>query len=715
MRYSVFFLGIAAAMLASCTIQDDFRTPARDDVRFFATFEQPGDDGTKVYATEKLYLRWDADDRVSIFNKNTYNQQYRFLGETGANAGEFGKVEDAGFVTGNPLEHVVSFYPYAPETIIGENEEVTYIFPAEQFYRGATFGPGANPMFSVSYDNFLKYLNVGGYLSFKLYGEVSVNSITLHGNRDEWICGKGIIQMTSGEVPGVNMIYDASFPSTDLVLTCTDPVALGNTEDSAKEFWLVIPPLTFSQGFTITVDTSEGTFRKKTAKSITIERNQLSRMAPIKIEMTESPDIVFEDRAVEAICVDMWDTNSDGRLSYAEAAAVTDLGTAFKRKTDIVKFNELQYFTGLTEIAEQAFAYCENLISLVLPESVTVIGTDAFMVCSALTDFNIHEGVTDIGPSAFTKCTSLGNVVFPASLKTIGIQAFSGCAFTSLEIPAGVTEIGNNAFNGIPGLTSIRVDEGNPVYDSREGCNAIIETETNDLLRGCVNTVIPNTVTSVHQYAYYGVAGLATIDIPASVTSLGNYAFGDCPDLTSAYIPASVTSVGLALYQRSSKLTSIVVDSANPVYDSREGCNAVIETETNTLVSTCSKTVIPGTVTAIGQSAYSDNEYPAGDFVIPEGITFVGQVAFAGCNNLVSLTLPSTLQEFGIYAFAFISSLNTVTSLALTPPTASYGQWLQPFQSNGPDFKIYVPAESLEAYKSAVGWSTYADVIFAIE
>ena len=199
------------------------------------------------------------------------------------------------------------------------------------------------------------------------------------------------------------------------------------------------------------------------------------------------------------------------------------------------------------------------------------------------------------------------------------------------------------------------------------------------------------------------------------MTSLGNYAFGDCPDLTSAYIPASVTSVGLALYQRSSKLTSIVVDPANPVYDSREGCNAVIETETNTLVSTCSKTVIPGTVTAIGQSAYSDNEYPAGDFVIPEGITFVGQVAFAGCNNLVSLTLPSTLQEFGIYAFAFISSLTSVTSLALTPPTASYGQWLPPFQSEGPDFKIYVPAESLEAYKSAVGWSTYADIIFAIE
>ena len=163
---------MTALLLASCSIQEkDFQTPIQDDVVFYASFEQPGEDGTKVYATENLLLRWTADDRVSIFNKNTYNQQYQFIGETGDYEGGFNKVGDPEFITGDAIPHIVSVYPYQRLTRVSEDEVVTVSLPSEQSYALDSFGLGANTMVSVSSGNLLKYRNVGGYLMFKLYGE----------------------------------------------------------------------------------------------------------------------------------------------------------------------------------------------------------------------------------------------------------------------------------------------------------------------------------------------------------------------------------------------------------------------------------------------------------------------------------------------------------------------------------------------------------------
>ena len=691
MKYNVLFLGIATAMLASCTIQeDDFQTPVRDDdVKFYATFEQPAETGTKVFATPELYLRWDADDRVSIFNKNTYNQQYRFLGESGANAGEFAKVESAEFVTGNAIEHVVSVYPYSPETVITEEELVTMPFPREQIFRRGSFGPGACPMVSVSDDNVLQFKNLCGFLTFSFYGEGMVNSVTLQGNNDEKLWGTGIFSLYPDRDPYLWVASDV-IPS-DLVLTCQSPVSMGTSEETAREFWFVVPPMTFKQGFTVTVNTSAGTFKRSTSKSVTIERNRISRMAPAKLEISTAPEIVFEDPAVKAVCLDKWDFDCDGKFTYEEAAQVTDLGAFFSRNNDIVKFNELEYFTGLTEIAEQAFLYCENLTSVKLPETVTVIHTSAFGGCKSLTSINL-----------------------PRFLTTVESSAFGHTNLASIEIPASLTEIGQNAFNYIPHVTSIVVDEANPVFDSRDGCNAIIDTETNELIQGCANTVVPRTVAVFRDYAFAGIAGMTTYEIPSWVTTIGGYVFGECPDLTSMTIPAGVESIGLGLFRVCDKLTSIVVDPANPVYDSREGCNAIIVTETNTLRAVCRTTVIPDSVTAIDQATYGDNKFLPTDFVVPDNVTFIGQVAFTG-TNIESMTLPAGLKQMGILPISFNTSLNTLVCYAPEPPECLYAQWIWPFQGNGPDFKIYVPAESVEDYKAAVGWDHYADVIFPIQ
>ena len=283
MKRFALYLGIAAALVASCSIQEeDYQVPEQDDVIFYASFEQPSE-GTRVYANKELYLRWTADDRVSIFDKNTYNQQYKFLGETGDNSGGFNRVDAAESETGNPISHVVSVYPFQEGSKISEEEVLTLTLPAEQHYAENTFGLGANTMVSVSSDNDLQYKNVGGYLRLSLYGEgMSVSSITLKGNNGEKLAGTASVTMLVDGVPSVEMASDAT---TDITLICERPVTLGANAEESTEFWFVVPPVTFDKGFTVSITKTSGSvFEKSTSKSVTIERNHLSKMSPIKVE-----------------------------------------------------------------------------------------------------------------------------------------------------------------------------------------------------------------------------------------------------------------------------------------------------------------------------------------------------------------------------------------------------------------------------------------------
>ena len=324
---------------------------------------------------------------------------------------------------------------------------------------------------------------------------------------------------------------------------------------------------------------------------------------------------------------------------------------------------------SVTSIGEYAFNGCIALTSINIPSSVTSIGVGTFNNCSGLTSITIPSNVTSIGDDAFTDCSGLTHITIPNSVISIGEYAFSGCiAFTSITIPSSVTSIGNGAFSDCDGLRSMSVESGNTVYDSRNNCNAIIETATNTLLCGCQNTIIPSSVTSIGSNAFGYCSSLTRITIPNSVTSIGDDAFRGCNSLTSITIPSNVTSIGSNAFGYCSSLRSISVESGNTVYDSRNNCNAIIETATNKLISGCQNTIIPSSVTSIGEYAFSGC-IALTSINIPSGVTSIGSWTFQGCRGLTSVTIPSSVTNIGNSVFYGCSGLTSITSLAITAPT----------------------------------------------
>ena len=261
--------------------------------------------------------------------------------------------------------------------------------------------------------------------------------------------------------------------------------------------------------------------------------------------------------------------------------------------------------------------------------------------------------VTDIGSvfSSNKEITSFDELQYFTGLKSIGNSAFYGCkGITSITIPDSVTSIGESAFAGCRSLTSVTI--GNSVVSigwfAFDGCS------------GLASIIIPNSVTTIEGYAFRGCSSLTSITIGSSVTSIGGYAFRGCSSLTSITIGSSVTSIGNIVFEDCSNLTFIRVDEGNPVFDSRENCNAIVMTENNELIVGCKNTIIPNSVTSIGESAFESCSSLT-SIEIPNSVTSIGVSAFRECIGLTSITIPNSITTIGKHAFFDCSNLTDVS------------------------------------------------------
>ena len=281
-------LGVIS-LFAACTAELDTtpeiteeQTPIIEKAPvLYASIEEGAE--TKVYLDENYKVLWHADDRISVFNKNTYNQQYRFEGNDGDNAGTFSIVEDGKLHTSNVIDYLYAVYPYRAATSISNSSVLTVNYPAAQTYSAGSFGLGANTMVAVTDANNLQFKNACGYLMLKLYGtSVNVKTISLRGNNHEKIAGEASVTMPLGGNPSIAMSGSAT---EEIILTCTDAVTIGTTSETYTEFWFAIPPVTFTKGFTITVTDEDGkTFSKSTSSSFEIVRSYAKKMAPIAVK-----------------------------------------------------------------------------------------------------------------------------------------------------------------------------------------------------------------------------------------------------------------------------------------------------------------------------------------------------------------------------------------------------------------------------------------------
>ena len=356
-----------------------------------------------------------------------------------------------------------------------------------------------------------------------------------------------------------------------------------------------------------------------------------------------------------------YDCQVDGiYYNLVPKAAVAEVTSGDNKYTGDVVIPEKFTYEGVeysvTSIGNGAFNSCSGLTSVTIPNSVTSIGYQAFYGCSSLTSVTIGNSVTSIGDWAFYSCSGLTSVTIPNSVTYIGSDAFHGCSgLTSVTIPNSVTSIGSFAFRECSGLTSVHITDlaawckiafsmisySNPLsYAHHLYLNG---EEIKDL-------VIPNSVTTIGNYAFLGCSGLTSVAIPNSVTSIGDGAFDSCTGLTSVTIPNSVTSIGQTAFRYCTGLTSVT---------------------------------------------------------IPNSVTSIGGVAFEGCTGLTSVTIGSGVRYIYERAFAGCNKLEEVYCLAENVPSTSTNA----FEKSYPEYMtLYVPASSLNAYKTTEPWSLFGTI-----
>ena len=369
---------------------------------------------------------------------------------------------------------------------------------------------------------------------------------------------------------------------------------------------------------------------------------------------------------------------NDGGESYTVTGLAAPNGEFVMPENNVLKIPATYQGKPVTKIRYDAFKDRTDIVgTVVIPDSVTYIGSSAFKNCSAIANVNIPEGVTTLYHETFTNCTNIKSITLPSTLKEImdpssygNPGVFENCSsLSSIIIPDSVTLIGCDAFDGCSSLESINIPDGVTKIRARtfSRCSSLAEINIpesvtsigNSAFSGCSaleSISIPDSVTSIESYAFKNCSVLKTIVIPENVTSIGSEAFYNCSSLTSINIPEGVTTISSGTFSGCTNLTEVTLPSTLETIE-----DAIIDYGAFGSCTSLESIVIPDGVTSIGKNAFENcSSLKTVTFSDSSQLTSIGSGAFVSCFRLTSINIPNGVTKIGIQAFSGCSQLETV-------------------------------------------------------
>lgn len=734
-KYSIILIAIAA-IAAACAKEapapEEVTVPEDGKVVLTATI----DPATRTVLASGNKVEWVAGDAISIFD-DAVNVEAATT-DAGASA-KF----SAALSTSGPW---YALYPYKADATIAAGV-ITTTVPATQTAVNGSFAGDVNYAVALSDAGTLAFKNALGLIKFTVGADAGIVKVTLSGNNDEVLAGKIAIDYNSGN------------PTCAVVSDGVKSIEMTGTFVQGGTYYFAVLPQTFSNGIKLTYNNGSTDRVESTPNELVLERSQIRNIG--------SPDIItFADPEVKAALVAHFDSNSDGEISKAEAEDVTYnqfealVGSTGETVTAlwgsdlsvINTFDELKYFTGLTN-ADQSnrvqlpamFRGCTALTSVTIPENVAYFSNYAFEGCTNLKAMELPPVLRRIYSHCFEGCSSIDTLVVPKTLDQISSSAFKDCSslgevkglgdtkltvlnsytfqncskLKTVAIPATVTELMVSVFEDCSALESFTGGSGVTVIGAKAFKKCV------KLGKLPFNSTSSNAITSIGEEAFYGceTMTLGTRNMQG-LTTLGKSAFFGCKKVTNFTINnAALKIIQDSTFCNCSALATIRVSNNLEKISNYAfyGCGK-LTTFSNT--STGNGFVLPPKVTTINSYAFShcvllgkDNTDQIPNFMNNTVLTTIGNRAFRYCATFAKVELPASVtamtRPFGTNADTGSVQHMKMTELKLnstTPPNLGSNPFFENWAAADVP-TILVPSASVEAYKAAAGWSTYADKI----
>ena len=668
MKKKLYRIFAALAVLGTTACHDNFtdENAVFDNSDCKISFTATAEEQTRT-TLQDYSLRWVKGDEVGMFAVGS-----QINGGSAQPLLDRSPVEFSGYIKNgvNPGDRFYAYYPYS-STQNTTSTSVRLTIPTQQTQVAAgEFNGSANPMVAqpMTFDGDATFGYNLGNVMFRQLGAIVELRIY---SSEEALCKERIRSVTFASEKalaggftfnlrnaGYAELPDISgYTSKSAVTQLTQPAEVPATKADAASVYVVIAPGEYSGTITVSTDkahydfsfASALTFRRATVKVMNADIAQVER-----IEAASDEPIEFADLWVEQACVKAFDSNKDGYLSYAEAAAVTDLSRLEPYlDKNILSFDELQYFTSVTKIPDGRwygdgglFSFCKILESIVLPPNITEIGSYAFYQCSSLKNIEIPQSVKTIGRCAFEYCESLASIAIPEGITKLENGTFSGCKkLTSVTLPGTLTEIGSSTFSSCESLVAITIPEGVTTIGSSafSSCKSL------------ASIAITEGVTTIGSSTFFGCEKLASVTLPGTLTEIGGSTFYGCKSLTSIDIPEGVTSIGASAFEGSALMAITLPQSLESLGEGAfSDCDELQAFYGKFASEDHSCLIVDGCLTAVAQIKERS------EYTIPEGITAIGASIFRGCENLRSVTIPQGITRIGDSAFSRCSSLEKI-------------------------------------------------------